>query len=197
MAPSRRTFITVGLLGAAALAVGGVGLGLRPTVAHTPRRPLRILDATSFSILAAVVDRVARGDGLPDAAALGVAEDVDGVLASLHPEAAAQVVQVLQLLENALAGLVLDQRFTTFTGSSPEVQDRVLRSWATSSWSLQRTGYRALHGLIIGAYWAHEELDAVIGYAGPPPLHGLLDRAEPVEGDDVFDAVDTDVPVAP
>lgn len=172
---SRRTFITVGLLGAAALAVGGVGLGLRPTVHRQPRGPLKALDPRAYSILAAVVDRVARGEGLPAAADLGVTEALDGVVARMHPEAAAQFVQVLYLLENALAGLVLDQRFTTFTGSSPEVQDHVLQTWAHSAWSVQRTAYRALHGLIIGAYWANPELFGAIGYGGPPPLHGLLD----------------------
>ena len=185
MALTRRTFITVGLVGAAALAVGGLGLGLRPTVHRTPRRPLRALDAVSFSVVAALADRIARGDGLPTAADLGVAEAVDDVAASMHPEAAAQLMQVLHLLENALAGLVLDQRLTTFTGSSPQVQDRVLLAWSTSAWPLQRTAYRAVHGLIIGAYWANPELHEAIGYPGPPPLHGLLDRvgAAPADGE--------------
>lgn len=167
---TRRSVLRFGLGGAALLAVGGVGLGLRSTVTRAPRRPLKTLDERQFSVLAAVADRVMPGDGdeLPSAWALEVPEKVDGVLATVHPADAAEMGQLLLLLESALAGFVLDGRPRTFTASSPEQQDAALGDWRASRIGVRRTGFRALQKTILAAYYGSPETWEAVGYPGPP-----------------------------
>ncbi len=167
---TRRSVLKFGLGGAALLAVGGVGLSLRATVMRAPRRPLQVLDEQQFSVLAAVADRVMPGDGdqLPAAWDLEVPEKIDGVLATVHPADAAEVGQLLLLLESALAGLVLDGRPRTFTGSSAEQQDAALEDWRGSRIGVRRTGFRALQKTILAAYYGSPETWEAVGYPGPP-----------------------------
>lgn len=166
--PTRRTVLQAGLLGTAILTLGGVGLALRGTRHVTPATPLRVLSEREFSTLSAVADRMFEAEGLPTARDLRVAEGVDALLATMHPATVAEIQQVLALLENALAGLVIGGRISTFSASSPQTQRRVLRGWASSRWPTLRTAYRALHGLCMGVAWSHPELHAVLGYPGPP-----------------------------
>ncbi len=175
----RRTVLKAGLIGGAVLTFGGVGLALRGSRHVEPKTPLRALSPREFATIAAVADRMFEGEGLPSARDLAVAEGVDALLATMHPETVGEIRQVLALLENALAGLVMDGRFTTFSGSSPEVQRRVLRGWATSRWPTLRTAYRALHGLCLGVAWSHPELHAFAGYPGPPPALAAFNAAPP------------------
>jgi hypothetical protein len=177
MAPTRRQILTGGLLGAAALAVGGIGgaaaLGLRPGILRAPPRPPQVLDPAEYSVMAAVADRMVRGEGL-DAEALEVALRVDDILATLHPAAVAEIRQVLVLLENALAGFLLEGRTVPFTAAPPAVQDRVLAGWAEARIPVFRTAYRGLHGLCMAAAWSRQDLYALVDYPGPPPLHGRI-----------------------
>jgi hypothetical protein len=176
---NRRRFLQVGLLGAGALALGGVGLGLRPSTLRAPARPLQALDPVTFSVIAAVADRVVPGGGAwPTASQVQVAEKIDALLATCEPGMVAEVRQALQLLENALAGLLLDGRTTTFTGSGPEAQDAILEAWRTSGLLVQRTVYKAVRGLCASAYFASPEVWPAMGYGGPPNLR-LVAASEP------------------
>lgn len=170
--PTRRTFIQAGLVGATALAIGGLGLGLRATVYRAPAMPLQALSPRGFSVVAALADRFFDygGDGLPTAAEVQVAELVDAYLATAHPAVTVEIEQALFLLENAAAGALLEGRFTTFTGSSPAVQDAILQGWAGASIPIFRKAYRGLHALLNGVYWGDARTYAAIGYPGPPPL---------------------------
>ena len=120
MDPTRRTLLTVGAAGALALALGGVGLALQGTVPRVPAQALRALDARSFSILAAIVDRLCPGgDGLPTAAEALVAEKLDALLYSLDPAVTVELSQLLRLTENALVGFAFEGRIRSFTALSP------------------------------------------------------------------------------
>jgi hypothetical protein len=165
---ARRTFLWASTVTLASVGLLGTAVWVRGTVLRPPAQPLRYLSLHEFSILAAVADRLVRGPGIPSAADLLVAENVDGVLARMHPADAGEVRSVLHLLENALAGLVLDGRISTFTGSPPEVQDRVLAAWSRARVPLFRTAYRALHSLCLGAAWGNPAMYAHAGYPGPP-----------------------------
>lgn len=179
MSTTRRRLIQVGVIGAVALAIGGVGVALQGTDIRQPARPLLALSPRSFSILAAVADRLVVVPGGPSARQAQVAEGVDALLATLHPDTTVEFEQALTLLENAAAGLLIDQRWTTFTGSPPDVQDRVLKGWSESRFSLLRKVFRAVHGLCMGVYWTQDELHGLIGYPGPPDLSALA-PPEPV-----------------
>lgn len=165
----RRQVLKYGLLGAVVLANAGFGLSQRGTVRRAPNRPLRVLDEREFAILAALSDRIAPAHGeFPAASDLEVAERIDAFLEGAHPGVQSEFKQLLRLLENALAGLLLDQRLTTFTASSPEVQDRILEGWRTSRLRLRRTGFSALNGLVGATYYGSPETYAAVGYPGPP-----------------------------
>lgn len=166
---SRRTVLRYGLGGAALLAAGGVGLSLRSTVLRAPRRPPRVLSPEEFSILAAVAERIAPGgNGFPPASELEVAEKIDDYLFFKPDEVRAEFRQVLHLLENALAGLLLDLRPRTFTGSSPAQQDAILADWQHSRLHVRRTAFVALHGLCTATYYSNPATYALVGYPGPP-----------------------------
>lgn len=165
----RRTVLAGGLVGAVVLAFGGVGVALQPGQLRAARGTLQVLDARSFSVLAAVADRVCPGGGgLPSAWDLEVPEKVDTVLDRLDPASAAELRQVLLLLESGLAGLVLDGRIRPFTQCGAEAQDQVLEAWRTSRWMIRRSAYKALVSAVSAAYWADRRTWAHLGYAGPP-----------------------------
>lgn len=174
MSISRRSLIRYGLGGSLFLLAGGTGLALRPSRLRAPTAELRALDEKSFSVLAAVVDRLLPPrPGFPSPAELRLAERIDAFLAAGDPSVAAEFRQALLLLENGLAGFVLDGRATPFTRLSPEEQDRALDAWRTSAWSFRRMVYRALHGLCMAVYFACPEAQPGTGYPGPPELHPL------------------------
>jgi hypothetical protein len=174
---SRRTVLRYGLGGALLLAAGGTGIALRSTVLRRPARPLRMLDEKSFSILAAVADRIAPpGGGFPSAAELQVAEKIDALLATMHPANTHELEQALFLLENALAGLVFDGRARPFTQLDPAAQDEALRDWQLSRLAVRRKAYVAMHGLCAAAYYASPAIYPLVGYPGPPDYGNVVPR---------------------
>lgn len=173
MSVRRRTVLKAGFAGAAALAVGGLGLGLQGTALRAPSRPLRALNEAEYSVLAAIADRVCPGGGgFPSAASLGVAESVDELLATLDPATAGEIRLLLRLLENALPGLLLDGRSRPFTACTPAQQDEALRAWQLSTLSVRRSGYKVLRSLCASAYYADPRVFAACGYGGPPDSVG-------------------------
>lgn len=173
MAISRRTLLRYGLGGSLLLLAGGTGLALQPSRLRPPRGPLRALDEKSFSVLSAVVERlIPARPGFPDPVELRIAERVDEFLAAGDPVVAKEFRQALLVVENGLAGLVLDGRPRPFTRLSPAAQDRVLDDWRTSAWSFRRMVYRALHGLCMAVYFTCPEVFPAVGYPGPPALGG-------------------------
>jgi hypothetical protein len=166
---TRRNVLKFGLAGAALLALGGIGLGLRGTVRHAPATALLALDEVEFAVLWAIAERVCPANGaFPAASSLQVAEKIDALMATLDPATVGETKLVLRLVENALPGLLLDGRFTTFTGSSPDVQDRVLEAMRTSRLPVRRTMFKALAGLVGATYYAQPEVWGAVAYPGPP-----------------------------
>jgi hypothetical protein len=165
---SRRALLVGG--SALAVAAGGLGLvALQPSVLREPRAPLTVLDAVAFSTLAAAAERICpAAANLPSAWELQVPEAVDAYLATRDEATAAEVVQLLHLLESGLAGLALDGRPRAFTACSAATQDTVLAAWRDSRLGPRKTGYKALLALVSSAYWAHPETWPHVGYPGPP-----------------------------
>lgn len=177
MGLTRRQLLKYGAGGAALLALGGIGLSLQRTITRTPRAELAALSEREFSILAAVADRIAPGgDGFPSAWDAHVPEKLDALFATMHPGAVDELKQALALLENAAAGLLLDGRTSTFTGSSGDEQDDILQAWRTSNLQVRRTAFKALNGLIGATYWSSSDVFAAIGYPGPLALNAAADE---------------------
>jgi hypothetical protein len=167
----RRRFLKVGLWGSAALVAAGAGLSLWPSLQrYRPKRALAALDGPTFNVLAAAAARVVPADGDP----IEIAHLVDDALALGSAEAQADFRKLLKLLENGLAGLILDGRPRNFTRLSPEAQDAALLHFRDSRIVGRRAGYHALRKLCLGAYYAGESTWAAIGYGGPPQIAAPL-----------------------
>lgn len=169
MTLSRRHLIQRGLAGGFLLAAGGVGLSLQRSVLRVPKGPLQALNGLEFSVLSFASDRIAPGtETVPSASALGVPELIDALLSKMHPVEVVDFKKVLNTLENAAIGLLLDARPVPFTAGSPETQAQALASWRDSALTLRRTGYKALHKVCTSTYWGMPETFALSGYPGPP-----------------------------
>jgi hypothetical protein len=172
---TRRWLLGVGVAAVGAAACGG--LLLQRTRIRQARSALLQFDPEQFSVVAAVADRVCPGDaaaGLPTAWELFVPEKVDALVDRLPRASQVDLKAGIGLLESALPGLLLDGTARPFTTLTGEAQDRVLRRCQTSRFLLRRTAFRALAGLINGAYWADPRVYAFVGYPGPPALGGAL-----------------------
>jgi hypothetical protein len=168
--PTRRSILGLGLGGAAVLALGGVGLALRPGAGGPAPEGLQALDPDAYRVLEAFAARVCPGStsGFPSAAEIGLARKVDAHLATMHPADVAELRQALLLLENALAGFLLEGRTTPFTASSPAVQDRALAAWRSHRLGVLRKAYKGLRALCATAYYSDPRVFAAVGYRGPP-----------------------------
>lgn len=162
------------------LALGGVGLALRPGAdVALPSTVLQVLTPRQYGILVALADRLCPGGpGRPSASEVGVASKVDALMAVLHPADAAELCQGLLLVENALVGLILDGRPTPFTRLDPAEQDAVLRTFRSSRLPIRRIVYKALRGLVAASYWGDPLLYASAGYPGPPDYRAAF-QAQP------------------
>jgi hypothetical protein len=170
---NRRTFVKRGLWGGLLLAAGGsFGLALWPsTMMRSPRRALQALDRRQFAILAAVAARTVQA---PDADPVEIAHRCDERLGISYPEVRHDIGQLLLLLENGLAGLVLDGRARPFTHLSDDAQDAALNHWRESRLALRRGGYAALRKLTQSVWYAAPAGWPDTGYPGPPTLTGKL-----------------------
>lgn len=141
-----------------------------------PRRPLRLLDEHEYAVFAAAAARLCPGPTMaadggaswPSAEALDCAGKVDALVARLHPRAAREFRQLLNVFENAMTGLMAIGSPRTFTRSSPEEQDARLEAWRRSRVALFRSGYQAMKRLAHAAYYSSPEVYALLGYPGPP-----------------------------
>lgn len=177
---ARRSVLQLGLAGGALLSLGGIGfIGLRATkLGPPPRIPLRALDLKEFAVVSAIANCMlpscptptcnAGDPQWPTAASLQCAEKIDGVMASLHPEAVAEFKQLLGLFENGISGLLTHRRPTPFTQLSDEEQRERLNAWRHCRLSLLRSGYLALTRLVHATYYSSPDVYAAMGYPGPP-----------------------------
>ncbi|MFT6146265.1 MAG: hypothetical protein ACJATT_001894 [Myxococcota bacterium] len=168
MTPTRRTVLLAGLVSIAALGAGTVTLGLRGTTRIDVPSGLVVFSDDEYSILSAIADTLHPGSsGLPTGTVAGVPVALDHIVSTMNPADQDEFRQALGLIENALVGALLDQRTTTFTGSSPAVRTETLRAWQNSRVYVRRQAFRALKGLCAGAYWSQPEMGHLAGYPGP------------------------------
>ncbi|MBL9038337.1 MAG: gluconate 2-dehydrogenase subunit 3 family protein [Archangium sp.] len=170
-----------GLVGTALLAVGGGGwLALRSsTLLPAPSEGLLALSVREYSVVAALAGRLipARA-GFPTVEALKVPLACDRILTQVDVTARDELKQLLMLFENALAGFLLGGRTRPFTELSGDEQEAVLVEWRDSSLALRRTGFLALRGLVMAAYYGNPLVWPALQYEGPPP--GVYNPQAPV-----------------
>ncbi|HEY6854042.1 MAG TPA: GMC family oxidoreductase N-terminal domain-containing protein, partial [Gemmatimonadales bacterium] len=146
----------------------------------------------SLETLRAVVETL-----VPDGAGVGLAERVAQQVARL-PRAAdqAELLQLLGLMQNRIANVVLGGVATPFTALDRLARERYLRGWATSRLPAKRKAFQALKRLTTVAYYtAVDERGrnpswAALGYPGPiEPAPQVAKPIRPlaVAGDTVLD----------
>jgi hypothetical protein len=169
----RRRFIQRGLIGTALLTAGGLALSLRGTRRIAGLGGMQVLDADQASVLLAVAGRlIPNREGFPRPSELKIAAKVDAILARADEPTQREVRQLLGLFESALTGFLLDGQPQTFTASSPDDQDARLEAWRDSRLTVRRSGYKAIRGLCLAAYYSDPQIYAAIGYGGPPEIAG-------------------------
>jgi hypothetical protein len=169
---SRRTFITTGILGAAALATAH---WLRAPHAPAGDATLRVLDADAQAILGAIVPVMLAG-ALPDAAGArrqAIADTVRGIdiaIAGLAPNAQDELRQLFALLALPPARLAIARVSEPWNRASEADVRACLDRFRGSSLMLLRSAYGALHQLTFAAWYGNPASWARIGYPGPPEL---------------------------
>ena len=82
----------------------GLSVALQPTkrLPNYAQQSLPVLNADQFAVLSAVADRLclAQGPGAKGAVALGIPEEIVGMLALSPPRAQAGMAMALDLIEN-------------------------------------------------------------------------------------------------
>jgi long-chain-alcohol oxidase len=162
---NRRRFVFGGLAALGAVGVGAATLQLQPSADRAPREALRVLSARQFAAIAAIAETVMpAAAGLPSPWDLRVPEKVDALLDRMHPAAAAEVGLVLDLFESPLVGLVFGGRPRPFSQLDVAARERVLAAWRDSRFQTRRVAWKAVLGLVKGAYWSDPGVDAFVGY---------------------------------
>lgn len=167
----RRSFLKLGLLGAGALAAGGIAYRL----VRGPAPPGHfVLDDAARDALTAIVPAML-GGALPREAggrATALAGAIAGVDTAIRglPLAAQQEVQDLF----GVLALAPARRFVAgvhegWRDADPAQVAAFLQSWRTHRLATLQTAYLALHDLILGAWYADAAHWAAIGYPGPLP----------------------------
>jgi hypothetical protein len=166
----RRTWLALGAVSAAALAIGGGGLALlRPGVSHARLSP------AGREVFAAAGRALLDGTLPPEAPAQQAGIEallvrIDALIANLPPHAQAELSQLLALLASApgrraFAGLAAPWP----QASVAQLQD-ALQSMRISSVSLKQQGYQALHDIVGAAYFSDPGTWALLGYPGPQAI---------------------------
>ncbi len=169
MATTRRSLL-LGLGGLSALlAGGGVALFLRPGA--RPAVPLPkglVFSADEMAVLFALASGLTpHAPPMPDLR-VEVATAVDAVAAGMHPADQDELKQALFLFENALLATLLGGRTRPFSTLDPEAADLALMGFRDSPVEQVRVAFRALRGLLCGAWGTMRAIEGPVGYPGPP-----------------------------
>ncbi len=154
--PTRRALLQTGAAGSLLLALGGC------TSAGGHRVLLRAIART---MLAGALPAGARESSALDVAVRGVETAISG----LPPAVQEEVEQLFGLLE-----FPLTRRFVAGVGPWERVSTgdvaNFLQRWRTSDARLLRSGYQALHQLVMAGWYGGDAAWARIGYPGPPKI---------------------------
>lgn len=164
---TRRAIVRYGLPGAVLLALVGT------TACHEPtaRAGGAVLSARHTAIVEALAAHIVPTYAtFPDPTTLDLIAEVDAFLARSPAGLQTEFLQLLDLLDSPIAGLLFDGRPSSFRTASPAARDATLERWRTSRLAVRRMGFRALQTLCGALYYSHPQVRAAIGYAGPTPL---------------------------
>jgi hypothetical protein len=167
---SRRVFLRVGLAGAAAFAMARL-LDAAAFAQATPRAR----DVGNSRILAAFVPVILEGalptDDVARPAAIGeVIAAFERAVAGMSPAVRAEVDDLFALFRVAPMRIAFTGLWQPVEETPPAELAAFLARWRTSSYDIQRAGYRALTQLVQAAWYDQPLAWRTIGYPGPPAL---------------------------
>jgi hypothetical protein len=175
---NRRQLLQTGLGGAAVLAAAGAGYGLVTRDSSPPddgEYRFLVLDGTQRTIVAAIAPAMLAG-AIPDygpqrrAAIRDVVRGFDTAIAALPALVQGEVAQLFSLLGFPLSRWLVAGVATSWATAQPQDVDAFLVRWRYSKFALLRSGYQALHQLLLAAWYANPIAWPRIGYAGPPAV---------------------------
>lgn len=163
----RRHLLQIGLFSTVTLAAGGAA-----ALWWRGAEPFDRLGPAGREIFRAVARAVLDGS-LPEetnarALALeGLLSRIDGVVQALAPHAQAELAQLLGVLAVAPGRIGLATLRPEWAQASVGQLQEALQSMRTSSLSLRRQAYQALHDITGSAYFADRSTWTLLGYPGP------------------------------
>ena len=169
MATTRRSFLRMGALAAAALAVGG-GVYRFTRMAPAPSR--FVLDGEARAAIDAMVPAMLAGAVPVEPAAR--AASVSACTARVHDAILGLPLSAQKEVQDLFGLLALGpaRRFLAgipdgWAAATPEQVGAFLQGWRTHRLEMLQTAYHALHDLVIGSWYADSSSWAAIGYPGP------------------------------
>jgi len=103
--------------------------------------------------------------------ALGeVVRGVDIAIAGLPPVVQGEISQLFGLLSFPLTRVLAAGVMSNWGDAPPREIETFLRQWRYSSITLFRSGYDALHQLVMAGWYGNDLAWPRIGYGGPPKL---------------------------
>lgn len=173
---TRRTFLVAGAAGGAALTLAWWWRGRdRPRQIDRTQPPLAALDAAAPAIVAAIIPVLLDGalpvaDPERSAAIAEALADVGRAIAALPPATQSELGELFALLGFAPARIVLARVGSPWSEASRDEVAAFLERWRASDFALLRSAYRALHQIVLAAWYGNPRAWPAIGYPGPPRL---------------------------
>ena len=174
---SRRELIKTGIAGAAVLALANCARSNAPAQPpfDDPSYSYKVLSAGDRSTMAAIGAALLAGALPAEAAAhatalVQVVRGVDIAAASLPPAPQGELQQLFVLLSFPVTRGLAAGIWSSWDDASPADVAKFLESWRFSGVMLLRTGYQALHTIVMASWYGNGASWATIGYPGPPSL---------------------------
>ena len=109
----------------------------------------------------------------PEDAARQINRTLSGVETAINGLSLAtqkEIDELFDLLAFPLSRMLAAGLWSPWEEATPSSLNAFLDSWRHSHFDLLKSGYAALHDLILGTWYAQPESWAAIGYPGPPLL---------------------------
>lgn len=166
---SRRRFIAATGFGALALAAGSWWYRRQPGTSQSPGFLLQDQERAALQAIAPVLlSAVLTHDPAPRAAQIdAVLDAVHVAVNGLAPVTQREVQDLFGLLAIGPVRRLLAGVPTDWQHASPDQIASFLQSWRMHRLGLLRSGYQALHDLVLGAWYAQPASWGQLGYPGP------------------------------
>lgn len=173
--PSRRTFLKTGLIGAALLATAAALHKPLDRMGKQALRDARPLDPALRRVVAAV-GPVILAEAFPveprlrEAALSRIVEGVAIAVSALSAASQKEVAELFALLDFPPTRIAVAGMSSPWEEASAEQVAGFLHRWRNSPVDLLKSGYMAIHDLVLGSWYASPATWEWIGYPGPPPI---------------------------